>query len=162
MADKLLEIKDLEVLYKSGKNPVHAVNGISLTLNKGETLGLVGETGAGKTTTALAILRLLPERTGCINQGQILFEDRDLLTLSEEEMRTQIRGEKISMIFQDPMTSLNPVATVGDQIAEAIIYHSNGQKVSQEQIDQRVGEVLEMVGIPAARKTSILISSLAA
>ena len=69
MADKLLEIKDLEVLYKSGKNPVHAVNGISLTLNKGETLGLVGETGAGKTTTALAILRLLPERTGCINQG---------------------------------------------------------------------------------------------
>lgn len=152
MAEKLLEIKDLEVLYKSGKNPVHAVNGISLTLNKGETLGLVGETGAGKTTTALAILRLLPERTGCINQGQILFEDRDLLTLSEEEMRTQIRGEKISMIFQDPMTSLNPVATVGDQIAEAIIYHSNGQKVSQEQIDRRVGEVLEMVGIPAARK----------
>ena len=150
MAEKLLEIKDLEVLYKSGKNPVHAVNGISLTLNKGETLGLVGETGAGKTTTALAILRLLPERTGCINQGQILFEDRDLLTLSEEEMRTQIRGEKISMIFQDPMTSLNPVATVGDQIAEAIIYHSNGQKVSQEQIDRRVGEVLEMVGIPAA------------
>ena len=81
MAEKLLEIKDLEVLYKSGKNPVHAVNGISLTLNKGETLGLVGETGAGKTTTALAILRLLPERTGCINQGQILFEGRDLLTL---------------------------------------------------------------------------------
>ena len=112
----------------------------------------MGETGAGKTTTALAILRLLPERTGCINQGQILFEGCDLLTLSEEEMRTQIRGEKISMIFQDPMTSLNPVATVGDQIAEAIIYHSNGQKVSQEQIDQRVGEVLEMVGIPAARK----------
>ena len=79
MADKLLEIKDLEVLYKSGKNPVHAVNGISLTLNKGETLGLVGETGAGKTTTALAILRLLPDRTGCINQGQILFEGRDLI-----------------------------------------------------------------------------------
>ena len=73
---------------------------------------LTGETGAGKTTTALAILRLLPERTGCINQGQILFEGCDLLTLSEEEMRTQIRGEKISMIFQDPMTSLNPVATV--------------------------------------------------
>lgn len=91
-------------------------------------------------------------RRGKENQGQILFEGRDLLTLSEEEMRTQIRGEKISMIFQDPMTSLNPVATVGDQIAEAIIYHSNGQKVSQEQIDQRVGEVLEMVGIPAARK----------
>ena len=113
MADKLLEIKDLEVLYKSGKNPVHAVNGISLTLNKGETLGLVGETGAGKTTTALAILRLLPERTGCINQGQILFEGCDLLTLSEEEMRTQIRGEKISMIFQDPMTSLNPTIKIG-------------------------------------------------
>ena len=145
MADKLLEIKDLEVLYKSGKNPVHAVNGISLTLNKGETLGLVGETGAGKTTTALAILRLLPERTGCINQGQILFEDRDLLTLSEEEMRTQIRGEKISMIFQDPMTSLNPTIKIGKQIAEAVLIHN--KNYTKEQVNQKVLELMELVGI---------------
>lgn len=134
MADKLLEIKDLEVLYKSGKNPVHAVNGISLTLNKGETLGLVGETGAGKTTTALAILRLLPERTGCINQGQILFEGCDLLTLSEEEMRTQIRGEKISMIFQDPMTSLNPVATVGVKSRRPSYTTATGRKCRRSRL----------------------------
>ena len=145
MADKLLEIKDLEVLYKSGKNPVHAVNGISLTLNKGETLGLVGETGAGKTTTALAILRLLPERTGCINQGQILFEDRDLLTLSEEEMRTQIRGEKISMIFQDPMTSLNPTIKIGKQIGEAVVIHN--KNYTKEQVNKKVLELMELVGI---------------
>ena len=145
MADKLLEIKDLEVLYKSGKNPVHAVNGISLTLNKGETLGLVGETGAGKTTTALAILRLLPERTGCINQGQILFEGRDLLTLSEEEMRTQIRGEKISMIFQDPMTSLNPTIKIGKQIGEAVVIHN--KNYTKEQVNKKVLELMELVGI---------------
>lgn len=149
---KLLEIENLEVTYKSGKTPVHAVNGISLSLDKGETLGLVGETGAGKTSTALAILRLLPERTGCINRGRILLEGKNLLELTEEEMRTQIRGEKISMIFQDPMTSLNPVITVGEQIAEAILYHSADQRAEQERIDQRVSEVLEMVGIPASRR----------
>jgi len=146
MADKLLEIKDLEVLYKSGKNPVHAVNGISLTLNKGETLGLVGETGAGKTTTALAILRLLPERTGCINQGQILFEGCDLLTLSEEEMRTQIRGEKISMIFQDPMSYLNPIVTIEKQMTEGIRAHD---KCSKQEARERAIELMKMVGIPA-------------
>ena len=152
MEEKLLEIEDLEVIYKSGNAPVHAVNGVSLSLKRGETLGLVGETGAGKTSTALAILRLLPERTGRISRGKILLEGRDLLELTEEEMRTQVRGEKISMIFQDPMTSLNPVITVGDQIAEAILYHSTDRKPAQERIDQRVGEVLEMVGIPASRR----------
>ena len=152
MEEKLLEIEDLEVIYKSGNAPVHAVKGVSLSLKRGETLGLVGETGAGKTSTALAILRLLPERTGRISRGKILLEGRDLLELTEEEMRTQVRGEKISMIFQDPMTSLNPVITVGDQIAEAILYHSTDRKPAQERIDQRVGEVLEMVGIPASRR----------
>ena len=139
--------------YKSGDVPVCAVNGIDLSLNKGETLGLVGETGAGKTTTALAILRLLPERTGRIPEGSITFDGQNLLEMSEEEMRTLIRGEKISMIFQDPMTSLNPVMTVGEQIAEAIEYHNSTRDDEQQiPVDERVNEVLEMVGIPASRK----------
>lgn len=152
MNEKLLDIKGLEVQYKSGNAPVCAVNGIDLQLNKGETLGLVGETGAGKSTTALALMRLLPERTGRILNGSIEFEGQNLLELPEEEMRTLIRGEKISMIFQDPMTSLNPVMTVGDQIAEAISYHNVDGKLSKEEISKRVDEVLEMVGIPASRK----------
>ena len=146
--ENLLEIQDLSVEFRTDDGVVKAVNHMNLQLQRGKTLGLVGETGAGKTTTALAILRLLPERTGCINQGQILFEGRDLLTLSEEEMRTQIRGEKISMIFQDPMTSLNPVYTVGEQIAEVIRLH---EKCSKEEAGKKAGEMLEMVGIPAER-----------
>jgi len=152
MNENLLEIKNLKVQYKSGDTPVCAVNGIDLSLKKGETLGLVGETGAGKTTTALAILRLLPERTGIIDSGSISLDGQNLLELTEEEMRTLIRGEKISMIFQDPMTSLNPVMTVGDQIAEAIIYHSANGTKRDENVEKRVDEVLEMVGIPASRK----------
>lgn len=152
MSEKLLEIKDLKVQYKSGDTPVCAVNGVNLTLEKGETLGLVGETGAGKTTTALAILRLLPERTGSIESGSITFDGKNLLEMPEEEMRTMIRGEKISMIFQDPMTSLNPVMTVGEQIAEVISYHSDGKEGEGFSVDKRVDEVLEMVGIPATRK----------
>ena len=152
MSEKLLEIKDLKVQYKSGDTPVCAVNGVNLTLEKGETLGLVGETGAGKTTTALAILRLLPERTGSIESGSITFDGKNLLEMPEEEMRTMIRGEKISMIFQDPMTSLNPVMTVGEQIAEVISYHSDGKEGEDFSVDKRVDEVLEMVGIPATRK----------
>ena len=153
MSEKLLEIKNLKVQYKSGDVPVCAVNGVDLSLEKGETLGLVGETGAGKTTTALAILRLLPERTGIIPEGSINFDGQNLLEVSEEEMRTMGRGEKISMIFQDPMTSLNPVRTVGEQIAEAIEYH-NSTREGEDQIpvDKRVDEVLELVGIPASRK----------
>jgi len=152
MSEKLLEIKKLKVQYKSGDVPVCAVNGINLTLEKGETLGLVGETGAGKTTTALAILRLLPERTGLIPEGSITFNGKNLLEISEEEMRTMVRGEKISMIFQDPMTSLNPVMTVGEQIAEAIEFHNNNREGETFSVDERVDEVLEMVGIPASRK----------
>ena len=113
--EKLLEVKNLSVQYVTGKEVVEAVNHISFSLNKGETIGLVGETGAGKTTTALSLLRLLPERTGRITEGEVIFHGEDILAHKEKEMR-DIRGEKIAMIFQDPMTSLNPVITVGNQI----------------------------------------------
>ena len=106
MTDALLEIKDLEIVYQTDEETVHAVNRISLNVNTKETLGLVGETGAGKTTTALAVMRLLPDRIGKVGQGQILFEGENLLNLKESEM-LGVRGEKIAMIFQDPMTSLN-------------------------------------------------------
>ena len=149
MSEKLLEIHDLEVIYKTGLETVYAVNKINLSLDKGKTLGLVGETGAGKTTTALAILALLPERTAHV-KGEIIFDGQDLLKLKEYELR-EIRGEKISMIFQDPMTSLNPILTVGSQISEALMLH-NDQNRSKEEIEARVEEVLEMVGIPAFRK----------
>lgn len=150
MSEQLLEVKNLTVQYVTDGEVVHAVNDISFKLKKGETLGLVGETGAGKTTTALAILRLLPERTGKVPTGQIIFDGEDLLKLPEHEMQT-VRGEKIAMIFQDPMTALNPVMTVGDQIAEALELHDTDGR-SREAIQARVDEVLTMVGIPAARK----------
>ncbi len=150
MKEKFLQVKDLEVIYKTDLETVYAVNNISFDLDKGETLGLVGETGAGKTTTALSILLLLPERTAQITNGSIELEGRNVLELSEKEMQ-KIRGEKVSMIFQDPMTALNPVLTVGDQIAESLQLHDD-QGRSKEVIDARVEEVLELVGIPAARK----------
>ena len=151
MSEKLLSIKDLRIEYRTDIEVVEAVNGITLEVDRGETLGLVGETGAGKTTTALSIMGLLPERTAHITSGSIEFEGKDLLTMSEEDLRYQIRGEKIAMIFQDPMTSLNPVMTVGFQIGEAIRYH-NTEHMSKEQIEARVDEVLELVGIPPRRK----------
>jgi len=150
MNERLLSIQDLRVEYRTTEETVYAVNGINIEVNKGETLGLVGETGAGKTTTALAIMRLLPERTGRITSGRIIFDGQDLLNINEEEMRYGIRGERIAMIFQDPMTSLNPVMTVGFQIEEAIKYHN--EKMSTEEIQGRVEEVLELVGIPKYRK----------
>lgn len=146
----LLEIRDLEVIYKTDLETVQAVNGVSLELAPGETLGLVGETGAGKTTLALSILQLLPDRTGRITNGGIFFKGEDLLSKSHREM-CDIRGEKISMIFQDPMTALNPTQTVGEQIYEALMLH-NHQKQSAAELHKRVDECLEMVGIPAARK----------
>ena len=128
MSENLLEIKDLYVVYKSNGEVVRAVNGVSLALKPGETLGLVGETGAGKTTTALSILRLLPEKVGKVESGSISVDGVDLLGVPEAEMRAVYRGEKISMIFQDPMTSLNPVLRVGEQIAEALVYHNKDKK----------------------------------
>ena len=147
---ELLSVKDLVVKYKTDLETVSAVNGISFSLNKGETIGLVGETGAGKTTTAMTLLRLLPERTGKIEGGEIIFDGEELLKADKRRMR-EIRGEKIAMIFQDPMTALDPVMVVGDQIKEALVFHNQG-KLNSEQIDARVDEVLELVGIPASRK----------
>lgn len=141
-----LSIKDLKVEYMSDGQAVHAVNGVSLTLERGKTLGLVGETGAGKTTIAKSILRILPD-IGChIRQGEICLDGDNVLTLPEHDMR-KIRGNKVSMIFQDPMTALNPVQRVGEQIAEVVQLHSDGKTDSEA----RAKEMLEIVGIPAER-----------
>lgn len=144
--DSFLSVKDLVVEYKSDDKIVHAVNGVTINLEKGKALGLVGETGAGKTTIAKSILRILPD-VGCkIVGGDISIEDQNLLTLPENEMR-KVRGNKISMIFQDPMTALNPVQKVGEQIAEVIRLHND----AQVNCENRAKEMLEVVGIPAQR-----------
>ena len=159
--DILLDIKNLEVTYDTEEGIVRAVNDVSFSVVRGSTLGIVGETGAGKTTTAMSILRLLPERTGNIRNGSITYDGNDLLELPIDDMQ-KIRGEKISMIFQDPMSSLNPVITVGDQIAEVLQLHEAaegknhkpGKRLGKPSagIMKRVDEILEMVGIPTERK----------
>jgi peptide/nickel transport system ATP-binding protein len=143
----LLDINDLTVRFYTDDGVVHAVNGISLSLREGETLGLVGETGAGKTTAALSILGLVPSPPGKVESASILFEGQDLRKMKESEYR-KVRGNKISMIFQDPMTSLNPTMTVTDQIAEAIRNHRNltGPEARTEAV-----RMLELVRIPADR-----------
>lgn len=143
----LLSIKDLDVQYSTENGVVHASNGITLEVFQGETLGLVGETGAGKTTIALSILRLIPSPPGKIVAGEILFKGENLREISEPEMR-KIRGKHISMIFQDPMTALNPVFTIGEQISEAIGIHEH---ISKEEATTRAKKTLEMVGIPEDR-----------
>ena len=145
---ELLSINDLTVRYHSYDDIVHAVNNVSLSLNKGETLGLVGETGAGKTTTALSIMRLLPKRTSEIVSGSVRFDGMDLLNLPEKEMFA-IRGSRIAMIFQDPMTALNPLQKVGEQIAEVIDLHWQLDKTDTA---KKVDEIMESVGLPASRK----------
>lgn len=147
MIDNILEIKDLFVEYRTTDGVVKAVNGINLSIERGLTTGIVGETGAGKTTTGLAIQRLIPDPPGIITSGKILLNDEDILKISEKQMET-IRGNKISMIFQDPMTSLNPVMTVEEQIAEGIAFH---QKLNRDLSLKRAQEMLELVGIPASR-----------
>lgn len=149
-ATRLLRVSNLSVEYRTDLETVKAVNGISFSLNRGETFGIVGETGAGKTTTALTCMRLLPENTGHVTGGEIEFEGIKLLELSEPEMQ-KVRGERAAMIFQDPMTSLNPVMSVSDQIEEALEFH-NEDKKTKVQIRERVDEVLSLVGIPASRK----------
>jgi len=148
-SDTILEIKNLRVIYQTDLETVEAINGIDLKISKGKTLGLVGETGAGKTTTALSIMRLLPERVGKVLSGEINFAGHELLNLSPLEMR-KVRGDKIAMVFQDPMTSLNPVMTVGEQIAEAIILHNPDLRA--EEVEKRVENSLSMVGIMPSRK----------
>jgi peptide/nickel transport system ATP-binding protein len=147
MSKRLLEVKNLIVKYRSGKTTVHAVNEISFGISKGESLGLVGETGAGKTTTALAILRLIASPPGNIEGGQIEYDGENLLSLPESSMR-HIRGNRISMIFQDPMTSLNPVMTVGEQIAATIRLH---RRKSRRNAAIEAQNMLELVGIPGER-----------
>jgi len=143
----LLEIKDLVVEYQTDDAIIHAVNGVDLVVKEGETLGLVGETGAGKTTIARTILRILPKPQGIVRQGGIFFEGAELLSLHEKAMR-KLRGNKIAMVFQDPMTALNPIERVGDQIAEAILLHNN---MTKGEAIKRAQEMLEMVGIPGMR-----------
>lgn len=150
--DIVLEIKDLSVEYKTDLETVKAINGISFKVEKGETLGIVGETGAGKTTTALSIMNLLPQPVGRITNGRILVQGQDVYELSAAEM-CAIRGDIISMIFQDPMSALNPIMTVGDQIRESLIVHY-GRTLDKGQIEKKVEEALEMVGIPASRKNN--------
>lgn len=143
----LLEIKDLKIRFNTDTGVVHAVNGVDLALEEGETLGLVGETGAGKTTTALGVLGLIQCPPGEYVSGEVIYKGKDLRKTPEKEMRA-IRGGEISMIFQDPMTALNPVMTVGDQIAEAIALHEHCSKAEAE---RQMIEMLEKVRIPAGR-----------
>lgn len=145
--ENLLEVHDLWVEYRTSRGAVKAVNGLNLNIAMGETLGLVGETGAGKSTTAFGIMRILPDPPAKITGGEILYKGRDLLKLSAKEMR-DVRGEEISMIFQDPMTSLDPVKTVGNQIQEMIELHTD---ISSKEAWTRAEDMLEVVGIKRER-----------
>ena len=141
----LLEIRDLVVRFRSTEGPFNAVDGVSLSLRRGETLGIVGESGCGKSITALSIMRLVPRPAGDISGGQVLFEADNLLDRTEREMQ-RIRGNEISMIFQEPMTSLNPVHHVGDQIVEGIRCHED---VGRKEAMERAIDMLRTVGIPS-------------
>ncbi len=147
MNEKLIEVKDLHIHYVMEDDTVRAVNGLSFSLEEGESIGLVGETGAGKTTTALAIMGLIPDPPGEIINGSIMFRGQDMIKMSESQLQN-IRGNEISMVFQDPMTALNPVLSVGDQIEEVVLLHSD---VSKAEAKKKAIEMLEMVGIPGER-----------
>lgn len=145
--NSFLQVKDLKVEYVTKAETVYAVNGVSFNLKKGSVFGLVGETGAGKTTIARTILRVLQEPPAELRSGEVIMDGQDLLKLTEDEM-CEVRGKKITMIFQDPMTSLNPVMSVGKQIAEVIKLHNN---ISASEIRKEAERMLETVGIPAER-----------
>ncbi len=149
MSENLLEVKNLSIHYTVDKSVVKAVNDISFTIKKGEALGLVGETGAGKTTTALGVMRLVPNPPGKVVSGEVYYNGENLFKKSEAEMR-KIRGGEISMIFQNPMTALNPVLTVGEQIAEVIRLHSD-KKLSRAEALIKATEMMEMVNIEGRR-----------
>lgn len=147
MPEPLLEVQGLETTFKTPDGIVHAVNGVSFELQEGETLGVVGESGCGKSVTMLSILGLIPTPPGKIVAGSANFFGHDLLKMSVDEIR-EIRGAQISMVFQDPMTSLNPVLTVGRQLTEPLMLHLG---MTKQQAENRAAELLEMVGIPKAR-----------
>ena len=142
-----LEVKNLVVEYTSDRKVIHAVNGLSLTLAKGKTLGLVGETGAGKTTVAKTILRILPDHGARVISGEVRLQGVNLMELPEDKMR-KVRGAEIAMVFQDPMTALNPIQRVGYQIAEAVMHHSDYTK---RQAEDKAVEMLKLVGISEDR-----------
>ncbi len=144
----LMEVKDLTTRFYTQDGTVHAVNGVSYDLQEGETLGVVGESGCGKSVHALSVMRLIPQPPGKITDGSVIFRGRDLLKLPKEEMRL-VRGAEIAMVFQDPMTSLNPVLTVGRQITEALRLHLG---MDESQARTRAAELLGMVGIPLAKQ----------
>jgi len=147
LSENIIEIRDLVVEYHTDEAVIHAVNGVNLTVRQGETIGLVGETGAGKTTIARAIMRILQTPPAKFCGGSIMFQGQDIMELTEQQMR-KVRGNKIAMIFQDPMTALNPIERVGYQIAEAIGLHN---KVTRAEAERRACDMLEMVGIPMER-----------
>lgn len=149
MSNKILEIKNLYVQYNTDDAVVKAVNGVDLTLDRGEVLGLVGETGAGKSTLALSILKLLPDKVGQIVSGDITFDGIDIVKANKHEMM-RIRGARTSMIFQDPMTSLNPILTVGEQIYEVLDLHYS--EMTKEEKNRKVDEILKLIGIQPSRK----------
>ena len=148
--DPVLEVRDLRTYFHTEEGVARAVDGVSFAVGRGQTLGLVGESGCGKSVSAFSIMRLVPDPPGRIEAGQILLKGRDLLALDEEQMR-RVRGDDIAMIFQEPMTSLNPVLTCGFQIAEAVVLH---QQVPKQEADARAVEMLERVGIPAPEQRS--------
>ena len=148
MNEKVLEVKNLKTYFYTDEGEIPAVDGVDFSLERGETLAIVGESGCGKSVTSLSILRLIATPPGKIVDGEILYNGRDLLKLSEKEMRS-VRGNDISMIFQEPMTSLNPVFTVGKQIMESLIYHQN---MTKEQARERAIEMLRLVDIPNPEK----------
>src|SRR2546426_10155714 len=148
MAERLLDVKGLKTYFFTDEGVIRAVDGIDLYINKGETLGVVGESGCGKSVTALSIMRLIPQPPGRIVQGSITYNGKNLLDLSPAQMR-KIRGKEISMIFQEPMTSLNPVFTCGEQIAEAIRLHEGLGR--RDAMDKTV-EMLKLVHIPNAER----------
>lgn len=147
--EKLLEIKNLKVQYNTDDAVVYALNDFSLDLGKGEILGVVGETGAGKTTMALSIMKLLPEHVAEVTGGSVTYNGEDVFKMSQKQLRN-LRGAEVSMIFQDPMTSLNPVMNVGDQIDEVLKIHN--PSMPKQERDEKVAEILTLVGIPPERR----------
>lgn len=147
MGAQVLAVEDLVTRFHTPDGTVHAVNGVSFQVYEGETLGIVGESGCGKSVTMMSLLGLIPQPPGKIEQGRAIFQGRDLLQLSPEQMRS-MRGAQIAMIFQDPMTSLNPSMTIGSQISEALVEH---KEMSGQQARERAVELLKMVGIPNAK-----------